>query len=79
LSIATPDDAIPVRTLLSEANAHREQNTPIKALTDLLNYLKQIKVDTLLVQGEHLRPMFVDAIAQIEKYIKVIDENAKEE
>lgn len=76
LTIASPQDAIPVRTLLSEMNAHREQNTPIKALNDLLNYLKQLKVDTLLLQGEHLKPMMEEAIDQIGKYINFIDENA---
>ena len=78
LNIANPEDATPVRTLASEMNTHREQNTPIKALNDLLNYLKQLKVDTLLVQGEHLKPMMEAAIEQIAKYIKFIDENASE-
>lgn len=78
LNIANPDDAIPVRSLASEMDAHREQNTPVKALNDLLNYLKQLKVDTLLVQGEHLKPMMEEAIEQIGKYIKFIDENAAE-
>jgi hypothetical protein len=76
LNIANPQDAIPVRTLASEMNTHREQNTPIKALNDLLSYLKQLKVDTLLVQGEHLKPMMEEAIEQIGKYIHFIDENA---
>lgn len=79
LSIANPEDAIPVRTLASEMDAHREQNTPVKALNDLLNYLKQLKVDTLLVQGEHLKPMMEAAIDQIEKYIHFIDENSGED
>lgn len=79
LSIATPEDATPVWRLGREADSHREQNTPIKALNDLLNGLKQIKVDTLIAQGEHLRPMLDQAVDQIGKYIKFIDENAKSE
>lgn len=78
LSIASPDDATPVWRLEREAASHREQNTPIKALNDLLNGLKQIKLDTLIAQGEHLRPMLDQAVDQISKYIKFIDENGKE-
>lgn len=78
LSIATPDDASPVWALEKEAAAHREQNTPIKKLNDLLNGLRQMKLDTLLMQGEHLRPMLEAAIEQIGKYIKFIDENEPE-
>lgn len=79
LNLAHPEDAIPVRSLASEMDAHREQNTPIKALDDLLNYLKQLKADTLLVQGEHLRPMMNTAVEQLQKYMKFIDENASED
>ncbi len=79
LNLANPEDAIPVRSLAGEMDAHREQNTPVKALNDLLNYLKQLKVDTLLVQGEHLKPMMEEAIDQIGKYISFIDENAPED
>ena len=78
LNLANPEVAIPVRSLAGEMDAHREQNTPVKALNDLLNYLKQLKVDTLLVQGEHLKPMMEAAIDQIGKYIKFIDENTPE-
>lgn len=78
LSIATPDDATPVWNLEKEAAAHREQNTPIKKLNDLLNGLRQMKLDTLLMQGEHLKPMLQEAIEQIGKYIKFIEENAPE-
>ena len=60
-----------------EADSHREQNTPIKALNDLLNGLKQIKLDTLIAQGEHLRPMLDQAVEQIRKYIKFIDDNGE--
>lgn len=75
LSIATPEDATPVWRLGREADSHREQNTPIKALNDLLNGLRQIKLDTLMAQGEHLRPMLDAAVDQIGKYIKFIDDN----
>ena len=78
LSISSPEDAIPVWRLEREAASHREQNTPIKALNDLLNGLRQIKLDTLILQGEHLKPMMEEAIDQISKYIKFIDENAPE-
>lgn len=78
LSLSSPDDATPVWRLNREADSHREQNTPIKALNDLLNGLRQIKLDTLIAQGEHLRPMMVAAIDQIGKYIKFIDENEAE-
>lgn len=79
LSIATPEDATPVWSLEREAATHREQNTPIKALNDLLNGLKQIKLDTLIAQGEHLRPMLEQAVDQIGKYVKFIDDQGKEE
>lgn len=78
LSIATPEDATPVWRLGREADSHREQNTPIKALNDLLTGLKQIKLDTLIAQGEHLRPMLDQAVNQIGKYIKFIEDNAQE-
>ncbi len=78
LSIADPDDAIAVWRLNREADTHREQNTPIKALNDLINHLKQVKLDTLMAQGEHLRPMLVEAVEQIGKYIKFIDEAGEE-
>ncbi len=78
LSIANPDDATPVWRLNREADSHREQNTPIKALNDLLNGLKQIKLDTLMAQGEHLRPMLEQAVDQIGKYIKFIEDNGKD-
>lgn len=78
LSIAQPEDAIPVWRLGREADSHREQNTPIKALNDLINGLKQIKLDTLMAQGEHLRPMLEQAVEQIGKYIKFIDEAGDE-
>lgn len=78
LSIAEPDDAIAVWRLNREADTHRAQNTPIKALNDLINGLKQIKLDTLMAQGEHLRPMLEQAVDQIGKYIKFIDEAGEE-
>ena len=76
LSIATPEDATPVWRLGREADSHREQNTPIKALNDLLNGLKQTKPDTLIAQSEHLRSMLEQAVDQIGKYIRFIDDNA---
>ncbi|MBB5987872.1 hypothetical protein [Sphingobium lignivorans] len=75
LSISEPDDATPVWRLNREADSHREQNTPVKALNDLLNGLKQIKLDTLLMQGEHIKPMMEEAVAQIQKFVKFIDDN----
>ena len=78
LSVAQPEDAIPVWRLGREADSHREQNTPIKALNDLINGLKQIKLDTLMAQGEHLRPMLEQAVDQIGKYIKFIDDAGEE-
>jgi len=75
LSIASPEDATPVWRLSREADSHREQNTPVKALNDLLNGLKQIKLDTLLAQGEHIKPMMEEAVAQINKFVKFIDDN----
>lgn len=76
ISIAEPDEATPVWRLNREADSHREQNTPIKALNDLINGLKQIKLDTLMAQGDHLKPMLEQAVEQIGKYIKFIDDNA---
>lgn len=75
LSIAEPDDATPVWRLNREADSHREQNTPVKALNDLLNGLRQIKLDTLLAQGEHIKPMMEEAVTQIQKFVKFIDDN----
>lgn len=75
LSISDPDDATPVWRLNREADSHREQNTPVKALNDLLNGLKQVKLDTLLAQGEHIKPMMEEAVAQIQKFVKFIDDN----
>lgn len=79
LSISDPTDATPVWRLEKEAAAHREQNTPVKKLNDLLNGLRQMKLDTLILQGDHLKPMLEQAIEQIGKYIKFIDENTPED
>lgn len=76
LSIAKPDGATPVWQINRQADSHRERNTPIKAFEELLKGLKELKVDTLLVQAEHLRPMLKEAAKQVKKYIDVIDKHA---
>lgn len=77
LSIANPDEATPVWQINRQADSHRERNTPVKAFDELLKGLKDLKVDTLLVQAEHLRPMLVEAAKQVKKYIDVIDSHAE--
>ncbi|RYY11688.1 MAG: hypothetical protein EON55_13755 [Alphaproteobacteria bacterium] len=78
LNIQKPEGATPVWRLEREAASHRERNTPVKAFDELLKGLKDLKLDTLLMQAEHLRPMLVEARKQVERYIKVIDQNTED-
>ena len=78
LDIQKPEGATPVWRLEREAASHRERNTPVKAFDELLKGLKDLKLDTLLMQAEHLRPMLAEARKQVDRYIKVIDQNVED-
>ncbi|HET9637663.1 MAG TPA: hypothetical protein VFP12_00480 [Allosphingosinicella sp.] len=73
LSVANPGDAVAVWRLEREQLAHREKNTPIKTLDDLLKALKDLKADTLKAQASHLRPMFAEIAEKVHNYLHMID------
>lgn len=75
LDVNAPEEARPIRVIEAEFLQHKTQRTPIDALTALLNTLQDLKVDTLVSQQEHLRPL-LEKISQLvgtyEKMMKAV-------
>ncbi len=75
LDVNAPEEARPIRVIEAEFLQHKTQRTPIDALSSLLNTLQDLKVDTLVSQQEHLRPI-LGKISQLvttyEKMMKVV-------
>jgi hypothetical protein len=73
LDIESPIDADPIRVIEARKNLHREVNTPLRTLEDLLDALKGLKGETIIEQAEHLRPLLQQAGKRVKKYLKMIE------
>lgn len=73
LDVNAPDQARPIRVIEAEFLHHRNQRTPIEALTSLLRALQDLKVDTLVSQQEHLEPILAKIAQQVSSYQKMMD------
>ncbi|WP_198528630.1 hypothetical protein [Comamonas thiooxydans] len=67
-----PDQAPSLRSVEFEVSQHREQTSPIDALTLVSKALKEIKAETLISQEDHLKPILQEISAQVKLYLAMI-------
>lgn len=73
LDVDVPEQARPMRVVEAEFLHHKAQRTPIDALSSLVAALRDLKVDTLVSQQDHLSPM-LDEIGQlVNRYRKMLE------
>lgn len=72
LDVNAPEEARPIRVIEAEFLQHKTQRTPIEALSSLLNTLQDLKVDTLVSQQEHLRPILAKISQLVSTYEKMM-------
>lgn len=72
-SVEDPDKAPPMRTIEADYLQHQTRSTPIDAVTSLLKALREIKVDALVSQREHLAPMLDEVGRLVDQYKKMMD------
>lgn len=70
--VGDPDKAPPMRTIEADYLQHQTRSTPIDAVTSLLKALRDIKVDALVSQQEHLEPMLDEVGKLVDKYKKMM-------
>jgi hypothetical protein len=73
LNVADPDSATPVKRLEAEFLAHKAQVSPVETVQSLLDSFRNLKVDTLMSQASHLRPMLEEFRNRAENYLKMLD------
>ena len=71
--VSDPDKAPPMRTIEADYLQHQTRSTPIDAVTSLLKALREIKVDALVSQQEHLGPMLDEVGKLVDKYKKMME------
>jgi len=72
LDVDDPAQTQSIRKIEAEYNMHKTRCTPIETLDSLRKSLKDLKVDTLLSQQEHLAPILEDVAQMIAYYQKMI-------
>lgn len=70
--VNSPDDAPPGRLIEAEFLLHKTQSTPIHTLNSLLKALQELKVDTLISQQDHLKPILEKMSQQVTQFIKMM-------
>lgn len=73
LNVSDPDSATPVKRLEAEYLAHKAQVSPVETVQSLLDSFRNLKVDTLMSQASHLRPMLEEFKNRAQNYLKMID------
>jgi len=73
LNVDEPTDAPPIRVLEARKNLHRQVNTPLRTLEELLEALRTLPGQTITDQAAHLRPMLVETDREVKRYIAMID------
>lgn len=71
--VADPEKAPAMRSIEADYLQHQTRSTPIDAVTSLLKALREIKVDALVSQQEHLAPMLDEVGKLVDKYKKMMD------
>lgn len=71
--VADPEKAPAMRTIEADYLQHQTRSTPIDAVTSLLKALREIKVDALVSQQEHLAPMLDEVGKLVDKYKKMME------
>lgn len=72
LDVDSPKEARPIKVIEAEFLQHKTQRTPIDALTSLLTALQDLKVDTLISQQEHLKPILATIAQLVSRYEKMM-------
>ena len=72
-SVEDPDKAPPMRSIEANYLQHQTRSTPIDAVTSLLKALKEIKVDALVSQRDHLEPMLDEVGKLVDRYKKMME------
>jgi hypothetical protein len=73
LNVADPDSATPVKRLEAEFLAHKAQVSPVETVQSLLDSFRNLKVDTLMSQASHLKPMLEEFRNRAQNYLKMLD------
>lgn len=75
LNVSDPDSAPTggVKRLEAEYLAHKARVSPVETVQSLLDSFRNLKVDTLMSQASHLRPMLEEFKTRSESYLKMLD------
>ncbi len=73
LDIDAPLDAPPIRELAAKMTMHKQVNTPLRTLEDLLASLRDLKADTLADKSAHVRGLLKELEKQTRKYLALLD------
>ncbi len=79
LNVESPADAPPIREVLAKMTLHKQVNTPLRTLEELLSSLRDLKADTLINQAVHLRPILREIDKQVRKYVAMLDASVEQE
>lgn len=79
LDVDSPADAPPIREVLAKMTMHKQVNTPLRTLEELLSSLRDLKADTLISQAMHLRPILREVDKQVKKYVAMLDASLEED
>lgn len=78
LQVGSPGEAIPVWRLAVSQGAHKEQNTPVKTLSDLAKALKELKADTLQDQAGVLLPLLNEIASRVNGFKEMAEAATQE-
>lgn len=70
--VEDPDKAPSMRSVEADYLQHQTRSTPIDAVSSLLKALREIKVDALVSQQEHLGPMLDEVGKLVDQYKKMM-------
>ncbi|MDB5875375.1 MAG: hypothetical protein JWQ07_4817 [Ramlibacter sp.] len=73
LDVDKPDQAPSLRAVEFEQAQHREQTSPVDALSMVSKALKEIKAETLVSQQEHLEPILKEIAMHVQMYLQMIE------
>jgi hypothetical protein len=73
LDVNAPEQARPIRQVEGDFLQHKNQSTPVDALTALVKALQDLKVESLISQQEHLKPIMEKISQLIARFSKMME------
>ncbi len=72
LNVEEPDTATPLNLLEAQYQSHKVAVSPLETLQSLLNSFRELTVEQLLVQADHLEPMLEEVHKKSDDFLRVI-------